>query len=97
MVKIILSSQKYLLTAANQTECSRLKQRSVIRYFVAVSANYEKFTERCVMFTKNVLVKKCLQMFQTWDYHKKPESKKQSIEEKYTHYPEKTKSGGSGQ
>ena len=41
---------------ANQTECSKLEQRSVIQFLV-------ELTQECMMSTeKRVLVKKCLQM-----------------------------------
>ena len=36
--------------AANQTERSKSKQRSTIKFWMA--ANHTKFTEECVMFPK---------------------------------------------
>ena len=39
--------------------------------------NHVQFIEECTMCTeKKVLVKKCLQMYQTWVCHYKPESKR---------------------
>ena len=47
--------------AANQ--CSRLGQKSVIRFVLAKKRKPCKFIEECVMCTeKHVLVKKCLQI-----------------------------------
>ena len=43
----------------NQTECSRLEQRSVIKFLVAANANPMKFMEECVMHSeKHILQKK---------------------------------------
>ena len=46
---------------ANLTECSRLEQRSILKFKMA--EKYKPFTEECVMDTeKHVLVKKCSQL-----------------------------------
>ena len=72
---------------ANQSECSRLEQRSVNKFLVAESENHVKFTE-CAMYTeKPVLIKKCLQIGLLLE----PESKRQSLEWKHIDSPAKKK------
>ena len=51
--------------AANQIECSRLEQRSVIRYLVAEKYKPGEFY-MCDLYREACFVKKCLQMGLTW-------------------------------
>ena len=62
---------------ANQTECSRFEQRSVIKFLVAEKCKpCEIYRRICNVY---VLVKQILQMSQIWVCSSNPELKRQSM------------------
>ena len=63
IAKIILISLKYLIQNGGKSECSKIEQRSVIKFRWLRSANHVKFSEECMMWKeKHISMKKCLQM-----------------------------------
>ena len=47
-----INSFEAIQNGGNQTECSRLEQRSVVKLLVTEKSKTNKFTNACVMFTE---------------------------------------------
>ena len=82
--KIILISSNYffrlLKKPANQTQCSRLEQKSVINFLVAENFKpCEIYKRMCIVNEKTCLSQKCLQKSKVWVCYYKPKAKRESM------------------